>query len=100
MTIYLLHIEPAFKHARHYIGYCDDPDPTGRWQQHLSGRGSPLIKAAVAAGCTVTIAHVIPGGDRNMERRLKNRGGATRWCPACGVNARPLPVCEALLEAA
>jgi hypothetical protein len=99
MSIYLLHIDPPLKHARHYIGFCEG-DPEDRLKQHLSGRGSPLIKAAVAAGSSITIAHVIPDGDRTMERRLKNRGGAARWCPVCGVNTRPLPSCETIQEAA
>ncbi len=91
MTVYLLHIEPQFKHAGHYVGFCNDADASRRLSEHLAGRGSPLIKAAVAAGCSVTIAHQFPGASRSFERLIKNRGSAGRWCPTCGRNERPIP---------
>jgi hypothetical protein len=83
MTVYVLHITPAFGHAKHYVGFCEEADPSRRLNRHLAGRGSPLIKAAVAAGCRIDLVHTIPQADRNYERSLKKRGGASRWCPAC-----------------
>jgi len=57
----------------------------------LSGRGSPLVKAAGAAGSRVEIAHVIVGADRSFERKIKNRGSAGKWCRLCGRHERPVP---------
>jgi len=94
MSVYLLHIHPPYQHAGHYIGFCEDDTPDRRLLQHLSGRGSPLIKAAVAAGSRIDVAHFFPGTSRNFERKLKNWGSASKWCPACGVGARPVPVCN------
>jgi len=95
--VYLLHFDKPFGHARHYLGYTEDDDPSRRVQEHLSGghRANPLVKAAVAAGRKVELAHFIPGADRTFERKLKNWGGKAKWCPLCGVNTRPLPTCEA-----
>jgi hypothetical protein len=98
MAVYLLHIEPSYQHAGHYIGFCEEDDPSRRLERHLSGRGSPLIKAAVGAGCKVELAHFIPGADRNFERKIKNRGSARRWCPICGTNERPVPHCHEVAD--
>lgn len=91
MTIYLLHFSQPLQHARHYLGYCDAPDPSDRVAQHLAGRGSPLVKAAIERGISVTLAATLEG-DRNFERRIKNRGSLCRWCPECGLNHKPVPV--------
>jgi hypothetical protein len=44
----VLHFEPAYRHARHYIGWARDVD--ARLAEHLAGAGSPLIQFEVAAG--------------------------------------------------
>jgi hypothetical protein len=51
----VLHIDPPFKHARHYIGFTPDPTADRRVSEHLNGlfKGTPLIKAALDAGHTV-----------------------------------------------
>jgi len=95
-TIYVLHFTPPYvapigdtgrvKVAGHYVGSCAG-DPEERLAVHLSGAGSPLVRAAVAAGCVVTIAATMPGG-RQEERRLKAVRHHARWCPLC--RARPL----------
>lgn len=90
-SLYLLHFSEPLAHARHYFGFCAEDDPSARVAKHLAGKGSPLVKAALAAGITVTLAWTI-NGDRNFERRIKNRGSLCRWCPACGRHDRPLPV--------
>lgn len=81
-TLYLLHIEPAYRHARHYLGFTT-LDTEERITRHIKGHGSPLVKAALAAGCEITLAKTWPNADRNFERRLKNRGSSTRYCPLC-----------------
>jgi hypothetical protein len=81
--LYLLHFDPRYKHAGHYLGYADDI--ARRVQEHLScgSKSSPLVKAAVEAGCDIQIARVWPGGSRTEERRLKNVGSLVRQCPTC-----------------
>ena len=83
--IYVLHIDPPLHHARHYVGWTKDGDVERRVHEHLTQTGShpsKLIGAALAAGRTVTLAGTLPG-DRKEERRLKKRGGASRFCPMC-----------------
>lgn len=90
MPVYVLHIEPPYQHARHYIGFTR-LSVLDRFAVHMSGRGSPLIRAAVAAGHCVTVAHAWSCGTRTFERHLKNRKDANRWCKLCGERRRPKP---------
>jgi predicted GIY-YIG superfamily endonuclease len=79
--VYLLHISPAYKHAKHYCGYADDI--AARLRNHLAGRGARLVQVAIAAGCTVHLVRVWAGQDRTFERRIKNRKNAPCLCPVC-----------------
>lgn len=76
-----MHFEPPYKHAKHYMGFTQDVDV--RYDRHVAGRGSPLVSAALAAGCVVTIERVWSDVDRNFERQLKRRKAAPRMCPKC-----------------
>lgn len=84
-SIYLLCIDPPYKHARHYIGFTEDDNPARRVNEHVScsAKGTSLIRAAVQAGHTIHHALTIPNGSRTLERRLKNRKDTPRWCPLC-----------------
>ena len=66
--------------ASHYIGFSADPPK--RFARHLAGRGSRIVAAAITAGIAVELAATWPG-DRRLERRLKDRHDAPRWCPVC-----------------
>lgn len=81
--LYLLHLEPRYLHAGHYLGFALDVDR--RIAEHLAGgsKASPLVRAAVLAGCAVTVARTIAGGTRDLERRMKRGGGLSRHCPIC-----------------
>jgi hypothetical protein len=81
-TVYVLHFEPAYKHARHYIGWTAGDDVTTRLRVHLQGRGSPLIRAAVAAGVDVQLAATYQG-TRYLERRLKRWHKTSQFCAIC-----------------
>lgn len=84
-TVYLLHFDPPYRHARHYLGSCKGKKRKSverRVAQHVAGAGSPLVRAAVEAGSQVVIARLWPG-DRTRERQLKTQGGASRLCPIC-----------------
>lgn len=90
-AVYVLHFDPPYLHASHYIGFTEHEDVATRLIEHISGRGSPLVKAAVANGSRVEIAHVLINGDRNFERRIKNRRDVCTWCRLCGRRERPVP---------
>lgn len=93
MTVYVLHFDPPYKHAKHYIGFTECID--NRFERHCNGGGSPLVKAALAAGCVVSVAHVFEGADREFERKLKNRKDTPRWCRLCdGERKVKVPVWE------
>lgn len=96
-TVYLLHFAPAYavpttsggtKRAGHYLGSCAG-DPYARLAEHLAGRGSPLVRAAAAAGCAVQLVRTWPGG-RQDERRLKRARRHAALCPLC--SRRPIRV--------
>lgn len=96
-TVYVLHFDPPysapiagtdrFKTAGHYVGSTAG-DVAARVADHLAGRGSPLVRAAVGAGCTVTIAATFAGG-RVDERRIKSSHHRERWCPICTPRRKP-----------
>lgn len=79
--VYLLHIAPAYKHARHYLGYADDIER--RIAEHRAGQGARLCEVVVEAGCTLVLARTWPDQDRTFERGLKNNHNAPRYCPIC-----------------
>lgn len=80
-TVYLLHFDTPFRHARHYIGFSADVD--NRLEEQLRGNGAKLVRAAIAAGISIRLAAEFPGKSLRFEIFLKNRGGAAKWCPIC-----------------
>jgi len=80
--IYLLHIEPPYKHAAHYVGFTESADALARLRRHEDGHGANLCRVAVAAGCTLHLVRVW-SGNRQLERRTKRRAHHDRWCPMC-----------------
>lgn len=81
-TVYLAHFEPAFGHARHYLGWTS-LDVDARFTRHLAGRGSALMRAAYEAGCKITIVRTWPNVTRYFERGLKESKNTPRLCPRC-----------------
>ena len=80
-TVYLLHFDRSYRHARHYIGFTQNLDQ--RLADHRAGRGSPLIAAAIADGIDFQLA-AIWAGDRHDERRLhRQKNTRARLCPIC-----------------
>lgn len=80
-TVYLLHFEQPFGHARHYLGYAGPGNLTARLLHHQAGSGANLMRHVGKAGIGWMLARTWPG-DRTTERRMKVRGH-TRRCPAC-----------------
>lgn len=81
-TVYLLHLDPPYKHARHYTGWASAGNLGYRLAHHAAGTGANLLRYAAKDGGTWRVARTWPGG-RNLERRIKRRGGAARVCPVC-----------------
>lgn len=78
-TVYLLHFDRPFRHAKHYLGWASNLQ--GRLAHHEAGTGANLLRHVRAAGITWELARTWPG-DRNLERRMKTRGHS-RLCPIC-----------------
>ena len=87
MTVYLLCFDRPYHHARHYLGFAEDLD--ARLAQHRRGAGARLIQVIAGAGIGWRLARTWPGGDRTLERRLKNQHHGPRLCPACNPRVRP-----------
>jgi hypothetical protein len=69
--------------ARHYIGWTSDVKR--RFKEHTGGtdKASPLITAAIEAGCEPKLARVWPDVTRAFERFVKNQKHTPRHCPIC-----------------
>lgn len=79
--VYLLHFTKPFHHARHYLGTA--ADVYQRLAEHVSGAGSPLVRAVIGAGIDVELVRVWKRGGRTFERKLKRGKNVPRYCPVC-----------------
>lgn len=79
-TVYLIHFEQAYKHAKHYLGIAEDLD--ARLEAHASGHGARLMSVIQSAGITWRCVRTWQGS-RKLERQLKNRKHAALLCPVC-----------------
>ena len=79
-TVYLLHFDKPYKHARHYIGSTEDLE--ARLALHRNGNGARLMTVIAKAGIGFQLARTWAGG-RKLERKLKNRKNASKLCPIC-----------------
>jgi len=87
-TVYLLHFDTPYKHAKHYTGWAASPRSLKRrLAAHRRGDGARLLAVVHAAGIGWQLARTWPGG-RGRERQIKRQGGASRCCPLCGVTPR------------
>lgn len=84
-VVYLLHFDRPYRHARHYTGWARQGNLAGRLYHHRTGNGARLLAVLAENNIGWHLARV-QDGDRNLERRLKNQGGASRRCPSCGVH--------------
>jgi predicted GIY-YIG superfamily endonuclease len=79
-TVYLLHFDRPYVHARHYTGWTTDLP--SRLAEHTAGRGARLLAVVTSAGIGWRLARTW-NGTRALERSLKARHGASRFCPVC-----------------
>jgi len=84
-TVYLLHLDQPYQHARHYTsnGAASSRSLKARPTEYEKGQGARLLQVVKAAGIAWTLARTWPG-DRKRERQFKAHGGASRRCPQCG----------------
>jgi len=75
-TVYLLHFNEPYKHARHYVGWTAR-NVKRRLAEHEDGRGARLLAVVRAAG---------PGNGRSNGRAATP---GTARCAACGLVACP-----------
>jgi len=85
-TVYLLHFDEPYKHARHYMGWASKLEE--RLAEHEAGTGANLLKYVKAAGIGWTLVRIWENRNRYEERRLKNMGGLARVCPVCQAEAK------------
>ena len=79
-TVYLIHFEFPYKHARHYLGYS--AKLSQRAIRHSKNNGARLIQVINAAGISWSVVRTWPG-NRGKERRLKKRHDSPILCPVC-----------------
>jgi len=84
--VYLIHIEPAFRHFRHYLGWS--PNIEKRFKAHKNGQGARLTKLASMAGHELKLARVWLDATPIDERRLKGRS-LKPLCPVCSGKTCP-----------
>lgn len=80
MTVYLIHFDKPYKHARHYLGCTDNLSE--RLRAHRAGNGARLMEVIAQAGITWQLAKTWEG-DFPMEKQLKRQKHGPRLCPIC-----------------
>lgn len=86
-TVYLIHFDEPYKHAKHYLGWTTDLN--ARLVAHANGTGARLMEVVTEAGISWRLARTWTG-TRGRERQIKRQGGSSRRCPLCGVRPRQL----------
>jgi hypothetical protein len=81
-TVYLLHFDRPFGHARHYSGFAMPGNLAYRMAHHRAGSGANLLRHVAAAGISWELVRTWPG-DRSSERQIKRAGHGPRYCPRC-----------------
>ncbi|MBD0289216.1 MAG: endonuclease [Flavisolibacter sp.] len=81
--VYLIHLSEKLHHAQHYIGYCNEGTLQQRLYHHRNGTGARFMQVVTELGIPWQVARVWEKGDRNFERKLKNRKKARCLCPCC-----------------
>jgi hypothetical protein len=83
--VYLVHLIPAYRHARHYLGFAERSGLLKRLREHATSdhQGARLLRVALAAGGDFELTRLWLGS-RKLERQYKQRKAAPRLlCPVC-----------------
>jgi hypothetical protein len=86
-TIYLIHFDKPYHHAKHYLGWAHNQHFEARLEHHRNGNGSRLMAAVARAGIGWKVVRTWRGS-RADERRMKNNGAVGKYCPICRKNPR------------
>lgn len=81
--VYLLHFHQPISPnhtTQHYLGFTTDLEE--RITDHAAGNGSRLCAVARERGIGFALVNCWEG-DRTLERQLKRRKNAPRYCPYC-----------------
>ncbi len=85
--VYLLHFDRPIGdlsnprgQAQHYLEYTSDLET--RLNCYRQGNGSAIMAAVARAGIDWTVARTW-NGNRELERKLKDRHNSPRLCPIC-----------------
>lgn len=79
-------LSSAVGNACHYLGYTSG-SLKKRLEQHRSGRGSKICRAAVVDyGRELKLVRHWTGGTRALERELKRRHNPKFYCPRCNTS--------------
>jgi predicted GIY-YIG superfamily endonuclease len=83
VTMYLIHIEPRYRHAGHYLGITRDDRPVEeRFAEHLAGQGARLTRVAIRAGCELILDRIWEDMPAGRETAMKAHS-LTRYCLTC-----------------
>jgi len=94
MAVYLLHFAQPIspRHTcQHYIGWAEFWPDRIAIQRAGNGDAARLCQVAKERGIDFVVARIWPDGNRALERQLKNRHGAARFCPVCRGQMEVLP---------
>lgn len=80
ITVYLIHFETPYKHARHYLGSALNLEE--RIEQHRRSQGARLIEVINEAGIAWDVARTWDG-TRETEAKFKRARHNVRLCPKC-----------------
>jgi hypothetical protein len=82
---YVAHLDPPYKHARHYVGFAEggQSELEHRLAQHGTAEGAGLLAVQKAAGGIWHVSRTWPGTTRAFERHLKDTRSVLHYCPDC-----------------
>jgi hypothetical protein len=84
-VVYLVELVPAYRHAKHYLGFAERGRLPRRLREHATSDhdGARLLRVALAAGGDFELT-CLWLGSRKLERRLKHHKATPRLlCPWC-----------------
>lgn len=88
-TVYLIHFDTPYHHAKHYLGSAVDLE--ARIAAHRAGTGARLLEVVNDAGIGWHVVRVWTGAGRKFEAQLKRYRHAARLCPVCNPRASEFP---------
>lgn len=87
-SVYVIHFDEPFHHARHYVGWTAGDDVDERMLRHTRGNGSRLLRAVNGEGIGWTVVRVWHNADRHFERWIKEQKQTAGFCPVCSEQPR------------